>query len=179
MAEPLRDRAWLFWGLYVLLFAAILFVQLLPLETQPRRWAMPDWLLGLTMVWALRRPEAVPLILVAVCVLIEDFLLQRPPGLWAALLVVASEVMRSRSDGMKDGDFFIEWLNAALAMIFVVLGYRLILLIFVVEMPPLAPTLIQLGLTILVYPAIVFASWAMLGVRKTAVGETDALGRPV
>ena len=64
-------------ALFTALMAAIAFAHLLPLDPGPGRFPGPDVMLLLTIAWLLRRPEAVPLALVAVLFLLADFLLQR------------------------------------------------------------------------------------------------------
>ena len=56
MASGLVSRKWVMRLTFAVLCLAILFLQLLPLETTPRRWAGPDWLVVLTVAWAARHP---------------------------------------------------------------------------------------------------------------------------
>lgn len=72
---------WLMRGTYVLLAFAVVFLHLLPLNTRPDRWPFPDVMIALTFAWVLRRPDYVPMLVVAMVMLISDLLLQRPPGL--------------------------------------------------------------------------------------------------
>lgn len=88
MIDPARRRQMTGMTVYVVVAFAILFVRLLPLS--PGRVAMPgpDVLLCLTIAWVLRRPEQVPVLVIAAVFLIEGLLMLRPPGLWAAVVVV-------------------------------------------------------------------------------------------
>ena len=74
MAERLTSQLWARQAMYVILALGILFWQLLPLSTLPSSWAGPDWLIALTLAWAQRRPEFVPVTLIAVVILLADFL---------------------------------------------------------------------------------------------------------
>ncbi|MCX8955699.1 rod shape-determining protein MreD, partial [Ruegeria sp. NA] len=70
-----------------------------------------DVLIALTFAWVLRRPDYVPTVLVALVMLMADFLLQRPPGLLAAPTVVGSAYLRSAALGMRDAGFAGEWMS--------------------------------------------------------------------
>ena len=94
MAESSLRRITVFRLLWVLLALFIIFFQLLPLNTLPTKWPGPDLLVALTFAWAMRRPELVPALSVAFVMLLADFLLQRPPGLLAALIVAMTEALK-------------------------------------------------------------------------------------
>jgi rod shape-determining protein MreD len=176
MAEGLVTRPLAMQGLYVLLALVILFWQLLPLSTMPSIWAGPDILMALTFAWALRRPEFVPLALIAAVMLLADFLLQRPPGLLAALVLIGSEQLKTRAIGLRDASFAGEWVAAGLVVIAVALLNRVILTVAMVDQAPLGLTLSQAVLTILAYPVVVFVSHLFFGVRRLAPGDDDAIG---
>ena len=54
----------------------------------------PDLLIAFALAWSLRRPEYVPTLLLAILFLLGDLLLQRPPGLWALLALLACENLK-------------------------------------------------------------------------------------
>ena len=163
-------------GLYLLLALAILFWNLLPLSTLPPSWAGPDLLIALTFAWALRRPEFVPVLLIAFVAFLADLLLQRPPGLMAFLVVLGAEQLKTRAIGLRDASFAGEWAAAGLVVIAVFLLNRVTLALFVVDQAPLGLMLIQMIATILIYPVVVLISHLFRGVRKLAPGDDDAIG---
>ena len=57
--------------------------------------------------------------------------------------------------------------------------FRLILAILLVDMPPLGLTLFETGTTLLFYPAMVLVTHGMMGVRKSAPGDLDGMGKRV
>lgn len=170
-------RLWAMRAAFVLLVCAILFFQLLPLETTPRRWAGPDLVMSFAFAWALRRPEYTPMLLVGLLLLVTDFLLGRPPGLHAALTLLAFENLRRRGAGLRDMPFTVEWLGVAAAMAAVTLGERLILLTLVAGVPALGLVMSQLVLTIVTYPLVVLVTRYLFGLRRIAIGEVNALGQ--
>lgn len=176
MAEQRPSHLWFMRLSYAGLGLLIIFFQLLPLETTPRRWAPPDLLLGMTLAWALRRPDYTPAALVALVMFLADLLFQRPPGLWAALVVIACEWLRGRSRGLRDQTFVAEWFTIAIALFGLTVAYRVILALTMIPAAPLGLTVMQMLLTLAIYPAIALVSHFVFGVRLTARGEVDTLG---
>lgn len=163
-------------GLYVFLTVLVLFLHLLPLNTPPDRWPFPDFLIALTFAWVLRRPDYVPTLLVAATMLMADLLLQRPPGLLAALVVLGSTYLRSAAPGMRDLGFVGEWTSVAAVITTIFLVNRIVLSVLSVEQTALAPVVIQMVLTILAYPVIVLLSQNVLGVRRMSSADASAVG---
>ncbi len=176
MAERTATHLLLNRGLFLGLCLLLIYVQILPLETTPRRWTGPDMLVVMSVAWTLRRPEYAPAWLLAGVMLLGDFLFMRPPGLFSALTVILCEFMRRRSVLLRDTAFAIEWLSATGAIVALALGNRLIMTIFFIEQVPLGLTLIQMIMSILCYPLVVLFAWAFLGLRKAAPGDLNALG---
>jgi rod shape-determining protein MreD len=65
--------------------------------------------------------------IIVIVFLMADFLLQRPPGLWTALVVLASESLRRRRLQMTEFPFLVEWGAIAGAVAGMVLAERVIL----------------------------------------------------
>lgn len=161
---------------YLLLAFVLIAAPLLPLNTVPRAYATPDILLAVTAAWAARRPDTLPVLVVAFVFLLADFLFQRPPGLFAALVLLMTEALRRRSLRLRRGSFLGEWIAAGAAIAAVVLAHRVILAALMTPQAPLGLTLIQLILTIAAYPAVAGVAQVALGLRRPAQGEVDALG---
>lgn len=170
---------WHLWSMraaYLALGMTIVLMQLMPLEFTPRRLALPDFLIALTLVWAVRRPEYVPALAIAGMMLLADFLLLRPPGLLAALVLGGAEVLKSQSRGLRDQSFVMEWLSVAILILGIFVAFRLVAAVLLVPQAPLTLTLIQMLGTILAYPLVVLLSYVVLGLRKSTPGEVDTLG---
>jgi rod shape-determining protein MreD len=177
MAEQTNARLWTMRMTFVGICAVTIFFHLLPLQTAPRNWAGPDLIIALAFAWALRRPEYVPALSVAVVMLLADLMLQRPPGLLALLVVLAVENLKSRSRGLREAPFLAEWSVVAVVLIAITLLNRLILGILVVLQAPLGLSIFQLVATLMFYPVVVGFSRFVLGVRKAVPGEVNAMGR--
>lgn len=176
MVDQSALRLWTMRAAYVGLCLLIIFVQLMPHQTTPRWLPGPDLLLGLTFVWAVRRPEYVPALLIGAVALLADLMFQRPPGLWAALLLGGAETLKIQARGLRDQPFPMEWFSAAVVTVVVFLTYRLANAIFLVPQAGLQLSALQAAATILVYPLLVLVSHLLFGLRKSAPGEVDTLG---
>lgn len=176
MAEAPRLRIWLGRLTFVVLCLVTVFLYLLPLDTRPDTWPLPDVLLLLAVVWTARRPDYTPVLLIAGVFLLADLLFQRPPGLWTGLVVILTEMLRRRARQMRNAPLMLEWAVVAMGMVAVTLGYRLVIAIVMLPQAPLGLTLIQLIMTILAYPIIVGLAQILFGVVRPAPGQTDSLG---
>ena len=136
----------------------------------------PDLLIAFAFAWSLRRPEYVPAVLLACIFLLSDLLLQRPPGLWALLALLACENLKGRGRSLRDATFGAEWIAVALLLTGILLANRIILSILLVAPPQLRLSLLELGVTVLIYPIVVLVTSTLMGVRRAAPGELDALG---
>lgn len=161
---------------YVLVGFGILYVQLLPLQTLPRLFAMPDWLLCLTLLWAARRPDFVPVPVIAAMFLLSDFLLQRPPGLWTALVLILTETLRARARTLRNHSFTMEWGTVGLGIVSVYAAFHFASAVTLLPEIPLGPYLVQMMTTVLAYPLLAGASQMVFGVDRPAPGAVDALG---
>ncbi|MBP0481435.1 rod shape-determining protein MreD [Sagittula salina] len=177
MAENGPARLWAMRAAYPALAMAIIFVHLLPLQMMPARFAGPDWLTVLTFAWCLRRPDYVPALSIALVMLLADLLFQRPPALWALLVLLASEFLKSRGRQVRENTFFAEWLAAAMTLLVITLLYRLTLAILIISPGMLSLTLMQYGMTVAAYPVVAALSYLVFGVRRSTPGEYDHTGR--
>jgi rod shape-determining protein MreD len=177
MAERAAANVWYYRGAFVLIALVLFFIRLLPLGTEAGQWPGPDFLLCVILVWVMRRPDYLPVWLIALVVLIEDMLLMRPPGLWTALVVLAAEFLRGRVALTRELNFAVEWLLATSLMLGLLLANRLILAGALIPQPSFGFALVQTLGTMICYPFMVIFSQMVLNVHKPAMGEVDARGR--
>lgn len=177
MAEHTMTRLWTMRAVFIGLALAVVLFKLLPLEFTPRRWAGPDLVMCFCFVWVLRRPEYVPALSIAAVVLFTDLMLQRPPGLLAALVVIAAQNLKSRSVTLRNQPFSVEWLSVAATLIVIWIANRFILAISVAPQAPFGLSLIELITTIVAYPLVMLVSLYGFGLRKSSLGEVNALGQ--
>lgn len=178
MAERWIDSVWAHRLIFAGVAGVLWFLRLLPMDpADAGRLPGPDLLLCLVLAWTIRRPEYLPVWLLTLILLTEDFLLMRPPGLWTALVVLAAEFLRSRIALVREINFSVEWVVVAMLMLGLFLANRLIMALVFLPQPDFGYAAIQVLWSVLSYPAVVAVSRYLLDLRKPATGEVDAYGR--
>jgi rod shape-determining protein MreD len=197
MWQSFRASVWYYRGLFVVLAMLLLFFRLLPIGSpsdnwpwstlpnwviglfgrEPQFWPGPDMLMCMTLAWVMRRPDYLPAVLIAVVFLIEDMILMRPPGLWAALMLMATEFLRGRAALTRELSFPVEWLLASGLMLAVMVVYRVVFAISLMPQPGFAFAALQTIWSSLCYPLVVLLFSLVLDIRKPATGEVDSYGR--
>lgn len=176
MAEAPTTRRLAFRTLYVLVSLVVIGVGLLPLGDGTAGFPGPDLTVVIAFAWLLRRPDYVPPLLLALVMLLADALALRPLGLWAALVVLGAEFLRSRESLLRDLPFVAEWALVTVVLLALSGLYWALLTVFVAVQPELGQHLLRSLVSALVYPAVVGASRAIFGLRRIVPGEVDALG---
>lgn len=176
MADFSASRLWLMRAAFLGLATLIIFFHLIPLDTVPRRWAPPDLLVAFAFAWCLRRPDYAPVLSIAAVMLMADLLFQRPPGLMALLVVLGSEYLQNRAAALREASFVGEWLAVCLTLLSITVLNRLALGLLAVEQAQLSLSLIQMVMTMLAYPLVVLVTQSLMGVRKLAPSDAEAMG---
>jgi rod shape-determining protein MreD len=179
MVEFWRQTHWIFRGLFLGLALVLLFLRLLPMANAPGALPGPDLLLCLIMAWVVRRPDFLPMPLILIVILIEDLVLMRPPGLWTAIVILATEFLRSRIALTRELNFLVEWVLVSGMMLGMLLAYRLVLAMAFVAQPAFGFSVVQVLWSVALYPLVVGLSRLVLDLRKPAMGEVDDFGRRV
>lgn len=179
MNDSSQLHLWSMRAVFIGMALLILVSNLLPLQTVPRLWAGPDLLFCLAMAWSVRRPDFVPLGLLAGVFLLADLLLSRPPGLAAALMLIACFDLQTRKRKLRDSGFLAEWLRAAALIVLVMVAGRIVQTILIIPLPSLSLTLFQTVATLLAYPVVVAISAIFFGVRVGAPGDIDSYGHRI
>ena len=167
---------WTFRMIYVGLAFLIMFLNLLPLGGATALIPAPDLVLAMTLAWALRRPDYVPIGLIVVVGLMGDALLNRPLGLYALLTLIGAEFARRSVDQSIRLTPSSEATIIAPIIIGVLLAERLIYVLVLADPPPLGAHLLHGIVTMLFYPVVALFSQVVVGVRRLQPGELDSLG---
>jgi rod shape-determining protein MreD len=152
------------------------FLSLLP-PTQAPGWPGPDPVLCLVLALVLRRPDQMPALLIAALLLFEDLMTLRPPGLWAAIVLGGTEILRDRARLSREVGFWAEWALVAGVICGAFAANRFVLALLLVPQPPIAPVAVEAAATVALYPLVVGVLRFGFGLRKPATGEVDARGR--
>ena len=123
------------------------------------------------LAWSVRRPDYVPLTTLALVLLLADFLLGRPPGLAAALMLLAAADIQARSRTIRDAGFATEWARAGLLIVGTAFAGQLVQLLLLTNPPGFGLLISQTILTALAYPLCVGVTAGLMGVRMITPGE--------
>lgn len=141
--------------IFIFISLLLIFFRMLPLDLIVRSWTAPNFLICFMLAWSMRKPEAIPSFLIAAIFLLQDFLFQRPPGLYAALALLVCEWSKRQALLAEEFPFLIEWLTATIALVALFVGYRLILSLSLSALAPFRLSLFELIITIVSFPIIV------------------------
>lgn len=173
MVDPATTQRWLHYALFAAVAGAILFILILPLSTTPQNFPGPDLLVCLVFAWIQRRPDYLPPVLLVTILLLADFMLMRPPGLWAILTLLGAEFLRTRHQGSGEMPFPAEWGFVAVVVLLMALINWIVLGIMVVPHHDLPSALIRAVMTIIAYPLIVLLTRQVFHIRRTGTGDLE------
>ena len=170
MDEVSPLRLWAMRALYLASCAAMILAALLPLSGLPRSVPPPDFILALTLAWLIRRPDQVPLGSVIAVFLLTDIVFMHPPGLHTAMVVLATEYIRTHPRVRKETDLVSEVFRVGVVILAIAIAERLLLAFTLSPAPELGDAFAQAVLTIAVYPAAIVVTRIVFAVRH-ARGE--------
>lgn len=177
MNETNDLRLWVFRVGFVIIAAAIVVVNLLPLNFTPRTIAPPDVLVALALAISTRRPDYLPLWLIALVFFVIDLLLFLPPGLKSSCVVIAAGILGQLATKGDEVTPSLEWIEVAMAYVGIILAIRLVSTLALLPQVPLSLHLTQVVGTLIFYPVIVVFVVRILGIRRLSITELDALMR--
>ena len=104
----------------IFLVMAIFLIMLptLPIRADFNHIFIPDLLLIMTFTWVMQRPDVIGPITITIVFLFADFILQRPPGLWAVIVLLAATFLGMRSARFKEIFFIYEWATVSVIIVF-------------------------------------------------------------
>ncbi|MGR3541514.1 MAG: hypothetical protein ACU0BS_08810 [Hasllibacter sp.] len=135
------------------------------------RLPAPDILLLAAFAWVVRRPDRAPALLVAAALLLRDLLTGAPPGLGAALGLIATERMRGRRFEPGAQGFLSEWVRVGGLLLVVALAEMVILSALLVPGPPAGGVVLRVILGVVLYPVVVGALRILAGLRAPGPEE--------
>jgi rod shape-determining protein MreD len=93
------------------------------------------------------------------------------------LVVVLTETIRRQHREFRTMPFLVEWGTIAFGIVAITVINRIVLAVVMAPQAPLAPTLVEMVATILVYPFVLVAAHFMFGVSRTSPGEVGRKGQ--
>lgn len=165
MVDPRTLARLLHWALFLAMALVVTLTEIMPRHIGAGTWPGPQLILVFAMVWVLRRPDYLPVWMIAGVGLTTDLILMRPPGLWAALMVIATEFLRSRSSNAREWPLALECAIATALMVLMMLCNRAVLGLFLVPQAGLGLDIQQLISSAIAYPFAVALSVYVLRLR--------------
>lgn len=162
-------------ALFCAAMAVLLFLRLLPLSAGAVRLPGPDLGLCLVLAWVLRRPDQLAAPVIALVFAVQDIILFHPLGLWPAIVLLGTEAARLREGRWRDAPFVVEWLRIAVLTGMMMLGYRIIQVLFMMPVPALGQVILHYIATVAAYPPVVLAARALIGLRRVTPVEAEQM----
>lgn len=154
---------------YLAIVALVVLLQTLPVQSLPYPFVPADVPLAITLAWIMRRPDVMSPIVITLAFLFADTILQRPPGLWTLIVLCASIFLRMRTRGRKEVLFIYEWFIISLVIGVSFLTQYFALMFTFLPVPDLQPYLVQVLLSILIYP---ICKWLFRPMLRFALTQT-------
>ena len=133
----------------------LILLPLAPISLEPKTFGNPDLITCLICGWIVRRPTTTPTSLVIIISLIADIFWMKPLGLWTILLLLSSEIIKSRRIYTKNISFLYEILAFCLLYSLMNFGLEIILVITFTETFATQLRFTEFLFTILAYPLII------------------------
>ena len=154
---------------YLAIVALVVLLQTLPLQSLPYPFAPADVPLAITFAWIMRRPDVMSPILITLAFLFADAILQRPPGLWTLIVLCASIFLRMRTRGRKEMLFLYEWFIVSFVIGVSFLVHYFALMFSFLPVPDVQQYVVQVTLSILIYP---ICKWLFRPMLSFALTQT-------
>ena len=154
---------------YLAIVALVVLLQTFPLQSLPYPFAPADVPLAITFAWIMRRPDVMSPILITLAFLFADAILQRPPGLWTLIVLCASIFLRMRTRGRKEILFLYEWLIVSWVVGVSFLVHYFALMFSFLPVPDVQQYVVQVMLSILIYP---ICKWLFRRMLSFALTQT-------
>jgi len=177
MDNSLLVRIWLGRASFLMCGLGILIFELVPLRFTPSAFSHPDLVFGLAFAILLRRPEFVPVWLLTLVLLLADFLLLRPVGLWTAIVILAAEFARSQEYRFRELSFPFEWAFFGAVLFLALILNRSVLALMLIPQAGFSAMMLHFLSSFLIYPLLVLFSSFILRIRKFTPHEALQYGR--
>lgn len=145
---------------------AAVFISVVPLGVSGLPEVTPFFTLMAVYHWSIYRPELLPAPAVFVLGVVQDGLSGGPLGLFALILVVVYGLVTMQRRTFLGKTFSVEWFGFSLVVLGATLASWLISCIYYATLMDPRPVILQAGLTLAIYPCMV---WVIVRVTRTAL----------
>ena len=158
---------------YFALILLVVMFQTLPFRTSPTYFVGPDLALLITVTWIVNRPDIMGPALVALTLLLTDFILQRPPGLWTLIVLCTGMFLRLRADGFIEEMFLLKWAMVSVVILTCYLVYHFALLITFLPTNDISVVLLQALLTVACFPISSWIFCRLLRIKPLSLNDKN------
>ena len=141
--------------LYFMIVFIGIFILLIPVSIFHNILMSPEIIFMITLILIIRNPDYVPVWLIGIVFLLNDFLLTLPLGLNTFIALLTTEFLRRNRLFFIEMLFLTEWLCIAIFLLAANVMRELLLIITLSEHAPGFTVITQVGLSILIYPILV------------------------
>lgn len=178
MAVESNSALWLEGAVFVSLGLVTTLISMLPLGLSAETTLTPDLFFCMAYAWIIRRPITAPLGLIFIVALFSDIMLMKPLGLWAFIILMSTELVRSQEKPLREQMFIFEWLIFALLFAVALAANSMLLTLALYPRPGFDLILGYFASTVLAYPLVLAVLHFIFRIRAPkAPGEYSRLGR--
>ena len=162
------------WFKQTVLCLALFFVVasgMAPVSITPFSLPSPDLVFCLIAAWVVRRPDLVSAGVIVAAVLTSEIFLLQTPGLWSAIVLLATEYLRGSANRVRSQPFLFEWLLVTAAYVSAAFAYQFVLALAFLPAPPAEWALLHGAVTLLAYPFVVVVTNLLFQVTKRGADD--------
>ena len=169
---PAHSKIWFKRAVLCFALYAVVSSGMAPVSMTPFSVPGPDLVFCLIAAWLVRRPDFVSAGVIVAAVLTAEILLLQTPGLWSAIVLLASEYLRSSAERIRGRPFLYEWLLVAGAYVAAVIAYQFFLALTFLPAPTPGWALLHGAVTLLTYPFVVAVTNLVFRVTKPGADDS-------
>lgn len=152
---PTDSRRWFEVILFIILGFISIGIPIIPMGLAANSVAFPDVMFALFAAWVIRRPMSAPILGIVFLGVLGDAMMMRPLGLWALVLFVGMEVLRTSERAFRDIPFVLEWLYVSALFALMLVLQNLLLFASFDSVYGVADVIWHWVRTVAVYPVVV------------------------
>ncbi len=163
---PANSKTWFKRAILCFALFFVIAAGMAPVSMTPFAIPSPDLVFCLIAAWLVRRPDLVSAAVIVAAVLTAEIFLLQTPGLWSAIVLLASEYLRASAERVCSRPFLYEWLLVAAVYVASAIAYQFFLALTFLPAPSPEWALVHGVETLLAYPLVVAVTNLLFRVTK-------------
>lgn len=170
---PSYSKTWFKRAVLCLALFVVIASGMAPVSMTPFAIPSPDLVFCLIAAWLVRRPDLVSAGVIIAAVLTAEIFLLQTPGLWSAIVLLASEYLRASAERIRSRPFLYEWLLVAAVYVAAVIAHQFFLALTFLPAPSPEWALLHGVETLLAYPLVVAITNLLFRVTKPGPDDSS------